>query len=124
MTQRAEKYSLAVFAPTVNLIVPTPARRQRAFRRVESQLARHTARRRNDVYLLVAVVLTSERDPLAVRRKPGKDFNAWMRRQPNRGSAGSRRGPNVSAVGEGHPLPMNVGKAQQFGLAKGRTEGE
>ena len=65
-----------VFAPAKHLIVPPPAWRERSLRGIESQFPRFAAGSRDDVDLLVAVVLAGESDPLAVRGEFPEDFDA------------------------------------------------
>jgi hypothetical protein len=47
-----------------------------------------------------------------------------MRRQANRGTSSHGRSPNVARVSEGHPITVNVGKAQQLCISQDRTAGE
>ncbi len=93
VAMRPEQDARAVGRPAVHLVVVAPAGRERPARRVERELARLAARARHDVDLLVAVVLAGEREPLAVRREPGEQLQARMRRQARRGAAAGRRPP-------------------------------
>jgi hypothetical protein len=122
--QRAEEDRLAVRRPAVDLVVVPPARREGAAGGVEGELLRHAAGRRDDVDLLVAVVLAGEGDPLAVGRELGEQLEAGMGGQAGRRAAGRRSGPEIAGIGEDDLVPMDVGKPQQPGLAGRRAAGE
>ena len=74
-----EDNGLAVGRPSIDLIVVTPARRERSASRIKGELLWNAAGDGNDVNLFVAVVLSGEGDPLAVGRELGEKFEARMR---------------------------------------------
>src|SRR5690349_1293780 len=116
VSQRTKDDALAVLSPTKYLVVPTPARRERSACRIERQLPRVATGSGDDVHLLVAVVLARERDPLSVRRKFSKDFDAWMRSQTCRGTAARWRRPKITGVRENNAIAPNIRKSQKFCL--------
>ena len=120
---RFENDALAVLRPAINLIVPTPPWSERPLCRIKSKLPRHPARRRNDVDLLVAIVLTGERDPFPVWRKLRENFHTGMGSQTNCRAAVRRRRPNVAAVSKGYAVAVDVGETEQFCL-RGRDDCE
>ena len=116
VSQRTKDDVFAVLRPTKYLVVPTPARRERSACRIERQLPRVATGSGNHVDLLVTVVLASKRDPLSVRRKLSKDFDAWMRSQTCCGTAAGGRRPKIAGVCENDAIASNVGKSQEFCL--------
>ena len=66
VAHRAEDHVFAIVRPTVNLVVITPARRQRTAGREVGQLLRLSAARWDQIDLFIAVVLTGEGDPLSI----------------------------------------------------------
>jgi hypothetical protein len=122
VAQGAEQNRRAVRGPVVHLVVVAPARGERTACRVERQLLGRAPRGWDDVDLLVAVILAGNGDPSAVRRELRKQLQTRMGRQPGRGAACGRRTPEVAGVAEHHPVPMNVGEPQNFGLGcRGRS---
>ena len=73
-----EDYGLAVGRPSIDLIVVTPARRERSSSRIKGELLGNAAGDGNDVNLFVAIVLAGESDPLSVGRELGEKFEARM----------------------------------------------
>lgn len=124
VAQGAEEDRLAVRRPAVDLIVVPPARRERPAGGVEGELLGNATGRRNDVDLLVAVVLAGEGDPLAVRRELGEHLEPGMGGQPARRPAGGRCGPQVTGIGEDDLVPVDIRKPQQLGLAGSHAGGE
>ena len=120
VAQRSEQDRLPVRRPVVDLVVVAPARRERATGRIVGELPRHAPCGRNHVDLLVAVVLSGERDARAVGREPRKQLQPGMGRQPCRQPAVDRRQPQVAGIAEHHPVAVNVGKPQQLRLGRGR----
>src|SRR6185295_14404340 len=117
---RFEHDRLSVIRPAVDLIVITPTRCKWALRGIKRELFRLAAARGYYVDLFVAVVLTSERDPLTVGRELAEHLHARMRCEARRGSTGHGSGPQIASVGEDNLVPVNIGKAQKPGLRQSR----
>src|SRR6185436_18100782 len=100
----------SVAAPTMDLVVPTPSGCEGALSRIKGQLSRNTARRRNHIDLLVAIILSGKSDPLSVWGKLAKHFDARMRREADGCATGTGCRPQVATVGEHHFVATDVRK--------------
>ncbi len=120
----AEQDRLGVRRPAVNLVVETPALRHRTLCRVERQLLRLAAGRRDDIDLIVTAVFTGERDSAAIGREARRLLEAGAGREPRRGAALRRRGPEITRVCKDDAIAANIGEPEQLGAGEDRRSRE
>ena len=116
VTERPEQDRLPVGRPVIDLVVVAPARRQRTARRIVRELPGHAAGRRDDVHLLVTVVLPGEGDARPVGGEPRKQLQPGMGGQAGRQPPFRRCQPEVAGVAEHHPTAVDVRETKQLRL--------